>query len=153
MLIAAVASNASFYCAAPAPYTALLTSPCVPLKLPKKPAAARRTTAPPPCSPIFADYCFRCLSPYSALQKLPKKPAPARFGRKLTATQKARATHLCIDCGYVSCVALAFGLPRTMGCALRAAAARVCIDCGYVSAAAAHCDAVLWQCAAISHAL
>ena len=153
MLIAAVASNASFYCAAPAPYTALLTSPCVPLKLPKKPAAARRTTATP-CSPplLMIAIAFACLY-VCAPQKLPKKPAPARFGRKLTATQKARAPHLCIDCGYVSCVALAFGLPRTMGCALRAAAARVCIDCGYVSAAAAHCDAVLWQCAAISHAL
>lgn len=39
---------------------------------------------------------------FAHLQKLPKKPAPARFGRKLTAVQKARATHLCIDCGYVS---------------------------------------------------
>ncbi|KAI7835614.1 hypothetical protein COHA_010491 [Chlorella ohadii] len=37
------------------------------------------------------------------VKKLPKKPAPARFGRKLTATQKARATHLCIDCGYIYC--------------------------------------------------
>lgn len=36
------------------------------------------------------------------MKKLPKKPAPARFGRRLTAAQKARATHLCIDCGYVS---------------------------------------------------
>jgi hypothetical protein len=36
------------------------------------------------------------------VKKLPKKPAPARFGRKLTAAQKARATHLCVDCGYVS---------------------------------------------------
>jgi rubredoxin len=37
------------------------------------------------------------------VKKLPKKPAPARFGRKLTAVQKARATHLCIDCGYIYC--------------------------------------------------
>jgi hypothetical protein len=36
------------------------------------------------------------------VKKLPKKAAPARFGRRLTAAQKARATHLCIDCGYVS---------------------------------------------------
>ena len=36
------------------------------------------------------------------VKRLPKKAAPARFGRKLTAAQKARATHLCIDCGYVS---------------------------------------------------
>lgn len=37
------------------------------------------------------------------VKRLPKKPAPARFGRKLTASQKARATHLCIDCGYIYC--------------------------------------------------
>ncbi|KAL4418902.1 hypothetical protein ABPG77_004055 [Micractinium sp. CCAP 211/92] len=37
------------------------------------------------------------------VKKLPKKPAPARFGRRLTAAQKARATHLCIDCGYIYC--------------------------------------------------
>lgn len=35
------------------------------------------------------------------VKKLPKKPAPARFGRRLTAAQKARATHLCVDCGYI----------------------------------------------------
>jgi rubredoxin len=35
------------------------------------------------------------------VKRLPKKAAPARFGRKLTATQKARATHICIDCGYI----------------------------------------------------
>jgi hypothetical protein len=33
------------------------------------------------------------------VKRLPKKPAPARFGRKLTATQKANATAICIDCG------------------------------------------------------
>ena len=37
------------------------------------------------------------------VKRLPKKPAPQRFGRKLTASQKARATHLCIDCGYIYC--------------------------------------------------
>ncbi|KAL4439872.1 hypothetical protein ABPG75_002873 [Micractinium tetrahymenae] len=37
------------------------------------------------------------------VKKLPKKAAPARFGRRLTAAQKARATHLCIDCGYIYC--------------------------------------------------
>jgi rubredoxin len=35
------------------------------------------------------------------VKRLPKKPAPARFGRKLTAAQKELATHICIDCGYV----------------------------------------------------
>lgn len=35
------------------------------------------------------------------VKKLNKKPAPARFGRKLTNSQKEFATHICIDCGYI----------------------------------------------------
>lgn len=35
------------------------------------------------------------------VKKLPKRPAPSRFGRKLTEAQKARATHICLDCGYI----------------------------------------------------
>lgn len=35
------------------------------------------------------------------VKRLQKKPAPARFGRKLTASQKELATHICIDCGYI----------------------------------------------------
>lgn len=35
------------------------------------------------------------------MKKLNKKPAPARFGRKLTNSQKEFATHICIDCGYI----------------------------------------------------
>ena len=35
------------------------------------------------------------------VNRLPKKAAPPRFGRKLTAAQKARATHICVDCGYI----------------------------------------------------
>ncbi|XP_010255717.1 PREDICTED: uncharacterized protein LOC104596332 [Nelumbo nucifera] len=35
------------------------------------------------------------------VKRLPKRPAPPRFGRKLTEAQKARATHICLDCGYV----------------------------------------------------
>ncbi|XP_010549812.1 PREDICTED: uncharacterized protein LOC104820874 [Tarenaya hassleriana] len=35
------------------------------------------------------------------VKKLTKRPAPPRFGRKLTDTQKARATHICIDCGFI----------------------------------------------------
>jgi rubredoxin len=42
------------------------------------------------------------------VKRLPKKPAPARFGRKLTAAQKERATHICVDCGYIYCDAKAF---------------------------------------------
>lgn len=35
------------------------------------------------------------------VKRLPKKEAPKRFGRKLTEGQKERATHVCVDCGYV----------------------------------------------------
>ena len=35
------------------------------------------------------------------VKRLPKRPSPPRFGRKLTAQQKARATHICLDCGYI----------------------------------------------------
>lgn len=35
------------------------------------------------------------------VKKLPKRPAPPRFGQKLTDAQKARATHICLDCGFI----------------------------------------------------
>ncbi|KAI4378111.1 hypothetical protein MLD38_015639 [Melastoma candidum] len=35
------------------------------------------------------------------VKRLPKRPAPPRFGTKLTEAQKARATHICLDCGYI----------------------------------------------------
>ncbi|KAL5568162.1 hypothetical protein UlMin_024737, partial [Ulmus minor] len=35
------------------------------------------------------------------VKRLPKRPAPPRFGRKLTESQKTRATHICLDCGYI----------------------------------------------------
>lgn len=35
------------------------------------------------------------------VKRLPKRPAPPRFGRTLTETQKARATHICLDCGFI----------------------------------------------------
>ncbi|KAL5724580.1 hypothetical protein ACHQM5_007820 [Ranunculus cassubicifolius] len=35
------------------------------------------------------------------VKRLPKRPAPPRFGRKLSDAQKARATHICIDCGFI----------------------------------------------------
>ncbi|XP_059304389.1 uncharacterized protein LOC132056283 [Lycium ferocissimum] len=35
------------------------------------------------------------------VKRLPKRPAPPQFGRKLTDAQKARATHICLDCGYI----------------------------------------------------
>ncbi|KAH9296445.1 hypothetical protein KI387_040033, partial [Taxus chinensis] len=35
------------------------------------------------------------------VKRLTKRPAPPRFGRKLTEAQKARASHICLDCGYI----------------------------------------------------
>ncbi|XP_039123853.1 uncharacterized protein LOC120260439 [Dioscorea cayenensis subsp. rotundata] len=35
------------------------------------------------------------------VKRLTKRPAPPRFGRKLTEAQKARATHICLDCGFI----------------------------------------------------
>jgi len=37
------------------------------------------------------------------VKRLPKKPTPPRFGRKLTAAQKDLATHICVDCGWIYC--------------------------------------------------
>lgn len=42
------------------------------------------------------------------VKRLPKKKAPPRFGRKLTAQQKANATHICVDCGYIYASPLPF---------------------------------------------
>ena len=51
------------------------------------------------------------------VKALPKKPAPPRFGRKLTSAQKARATHICIDCGYIYCDETPFDdLPSNYSC-------------------------------------
>ena len=35
------------------------------------------------------------------MKRLKARPSPPRFGRKLTAAQKARATHICLDCGFI----------------------------------------------------
>ena len=35
------------------------------------------------------------------VKRLPKKAAPKRFGRSLTAKQKELATHICVDCGWI----------------------------------------------------
>lgn len=42
------------------------------------------------------------------VKRLPKRPAPPRFGRKLTEAQKERATHICLDCGYIYTLAKPF---------------------------------------------
>lgn len=53
-------------------------------------------------SPVYLTY-VQGDNPDIQVKRLPKKPAPARFGRRLTASQKERATHICVDCGYVYC--------------------------------------------------
>lgn len=58
-------------------------------------------------SPVFITY-VRGENNDINVKRLPKKPAPSRFGRKLTAAQKERATHICVDCGYIYCDPIAF---------------------------------------------
>lgn len=43
------------------------------------------------------------------VKRLPKRPAPPRFGRTLTESQKARATHICLDCGFIYTLQKPFG--------------------------------------------
>ncbi|KAL5769907.1 hypothetical protein ACOSP7_014061 [Xanthoceras sorbifolium] len=51
------------------------------------------------------------------VKRLPKRPAPPRFGRKLTEAQKARATHICLDCGYIYTMQKPFDeQPETYAC-------------------------------------
>lgn len=51
------------------------------------------------------------------VKRLPKKAAPPRFGRKLTEGQKALATHVCVDCGWVYCEKTPFeDLPSNYRC-------------------------------------
>ncbi|XP_019444605.1 PREDICTED: uncharacterized protein LOC109348574 [Lupinus angustifolius] len=51
------------------------------------------------------------------VKRLPKRPAPPRFGRKLTEAQKARATHICLDCGFIYTLPKPFDeQPDTYGC-------------------------------------
>ncbi|KAL3653784.1 hypothetical protein CASFOL_003465 [Castilleja foliolosa] len=42
------------------------------------------------------------------VKRLPKRPAPPAFGRKLTDAQKERATHICLDCGYIYTLSKSF---------------------------------------------
>jgi len=51
------------------------------------------------------------------VKRLPKRPAPPRFGRTLTESQKSRATHICLDCGFIYFLPKAFEeQPDTYGC-------------------------------------
>ncbi|BDA49209.1 hypothetical protein COCOBI_13-3190 [Coccomyxa sp. Obi] len=42
------------------------------------------------------------------VKRLPKRPMPPRFGRKLTAAQRELATHICVDCGWIYCAKTPF---------------------------------------------
>lgn len=42
------------------------------------------------------------------VKRLPKRPAPPKIGRKLTAAQKERATHICLDCGWIYALPTSF---------------------------------------------
>jgi rubredoxin len=42
------------------------------------------------------------------VKRLPKRPSPPRFGKKLSAAQKERASHICVDCGFVYTLPTAF---------------------------------------------
>lgn len=42
------------------------------------------------------------------VKRLPKRPAPPRFGRKLSDAQKARASHICLDCGFIYTLSKSF---------------------------------------------
>jgi hypothetical protein len=51
--------------------------------------------------PVGAGRCFEVVRGANEsinVKRLPKKPAPPRFGRKLTAKQQELATHICVDC-------------------------------------------------------
>ncbi|CAL53651.1 Rubredoxin-type fold [Ostreococcus tauri] len=51
------------------------------------------------------------------VKRLPKLPAPPKFGRKLSAAQKERASHICVDCGYVYTLPTPFGeQPKSYVC-------------------------------------
>ena len=65
----------------------------------------------------LAPQVLKCLSPCSPVtivfvkgentsinvKRLPKKPAPPRFNKKLTSGLLALASHICVDCGYIYC--------------------------------------------------
>jgi len=56
-------------------------------------------------------------NPDISVKALSKRPAPPRFGRKLSPKQRERATHICLDCGYIYCDATPFEeLPSSWNC-------------------------------------
>jgi succinate dehydrogenase/fumarate reductase-like Fe-S protein len=50
------------------------------------------------------------------IKRLKARPSPPRFGRKLTAAQKARATHVCLDCGFIYYQPTAFSELKSYEC-------------------------------------
>ena len=49
------------------------------------------------------------------IKRLPKRPAPKRFGRKMT-TAQASVSHICIDCGYIYTKSNFADLPKSYRC-------------------------------------
>jgi len=45
--------------------------------------------------------CTRGVKGEIDVKRLPKRNLPTRFGRKLSAAARKRATHICLDCGYI----------------------------------------------------
>lgn len=92
----------------------ILLSPCSALgHWSRTPAAAPELIRPyapclppdlasfPPSPPGSAFEVVKGANERINVKRLPKKPAPARFGRKLTARQQELASHICVDCGWV----------------------------------------------------
>jgi len=51
------------------------------------------------------------------VKRLNKRPIPPKFGRRLSEAQKERATHICIDCGFIYYLPTAFAeQPRDYVC-------------------------------------
>ncbi|GAB5362312.1 hypothetical protein AAMO2058_000786200 [Amorphochlora amoebiformis] len=66
--------------------------------------------APSPVTIITSD------SPVD-VKRLVARPAPKRFGKRLSSAQKELATHLCLDCGYIYCDPTPFAeLPNDYVC-------------------------------------
>ena len=79
------------------------------------------------------------------MKRLKARPSPPRFGRKLTAAQKARATHICLDCGFIYFQARRISLLRNPA---RMQASAVCL----LSSTAHVYPLLTWHCAAAAQA-
>jgi rubredoxin len=50
------------------------------------------------------------------VKRLPKRPKPPTFGRKMSQAQKERATHICVDCGFVYALPTPFADQKDYAC-------------------------------------